>query len=37
MEIHCHELQYVSILLNAPLESRAAFVCGERDRRDRTA
>jgi hypothetical protein len=37
MKIHCHELQYVSILLNAALESWAPFVCGERDRRDRTA
>ena len=30
MKIHCHELQYVSILLSAALESRAAFVAPSR-------
>jgi hypothetical protein len=36
MKIHRHELQHRPILLYAALECGAAFVRGERDRRDRT-
>ena len=37
MKVHRHELQHRPILLDAALERWAAFICGERNRRDRTA